>query len=139
MKHLHRWIKGLMDGLDSKVDERTRTRVLEDCGRVCISSSFIKRVKQVWERSGHLDSFLENVGEVWGHIKREGDGIYVEYGECYCPLVKGYPGKISSSWCNCSRGWLLELFERALGRPVKIELEKSIKQGDDICRFRILL
>ena len=139
MKHLHRWIKGLMDGLDSKVDERTRTRVLEDCGRVCISSSFIKRVKHVWERSGDLDSFLENVGEVWGHIKREGDVIYVEYGECYCPLVKGYPEKISSSWCNCSRGWLLELFERALGRPVKIELEKSIKQGDDICRFRILL
>jgi predicted hydrocarbon binding protein len=112
---------------------------LEDCGRVCISSSFIKRVKQAWERSDDLDSFLVNGGEVWGHIERGGDGIYVEYGECYCPLVKGYPEKISSSWCNCSRGWLLELFERALERPVKIELEKSIKQGDDVCRFRILL
>lgn len=139
MKHTHRWIESLMANMDAKVDEETRVKILENCGRSCIPTSFLKKARSCQEKSEDLDDFLERLGKIWNHLKREGGDIYVEYDKCYCPLVKTFPGELSSSWCNCSRGWLLELFESALGRPVGVELEKSIRQGDDICRFKIRL
>lgn len=134
-----------MEGLDSEVDEETITKILEDCGRNCISRSFIEEMKAVWKKSEDLDLLLRKINEVWGNaganasIKRGGDGIYAEYGECYCPIVQDYLEELSSSWCICSCGWLLELFESVLERPVEVELEKSVKRGDDICRFRLIL
>lgn len=140
---MHRWIRRLMEGMDSEVDEETRTRILEDCGRNCIPLGFIEKMKAVWEEYD-LDGLLENINNVWAsaganaYVKRRGDRIYAEFGDCYCPIVQDYPEELSSSWCNCSRGWLLELFESVFGRTVEVELEKSIKQGDEICKFRII-
>lgn len=139
MKHTHRWIESLMANMDAEVDEETRVKILENCGRSCIPTSFLKKARSCQEKSEDLDDFLERLGKIWNHLKREGGDIYVKYDKCYCPLVKTFPGELSYSWCNCSRGWLLELFESALGRPVGVELEKSIRQGDDICRFKIRL
>jgi predicted hydrocarbon binding protein len=48
-------------------------------------------------------------------------------------------GKLSATYCNCSRGWAKELFEGALGRTVEVIMEKSIINGDNQCKFRILL
>jgi predicted hydrocarbon binding protein len=72
-------------------------------------------------------------------LQGKGDAVYVVYDRCYCPLVKGYDGKLSPTFCSCSRGWIKELFESVLKKPVEVKLEKSVKQGDEICRFRIHL
>jgi predicted hydrocarbon binding protein len=48
-------------------------------------------------------------------------------------------GKLSATYCNCSRGWAKALFEGALGRTVEVIMEKSIINGDNQCKFRILL
>jgi len=89
-----------------------------------------------------INEFLERLGKVWSHLQREGENIYVVYDKCYCPLgralLKDYPGQLSS-YCNCSRGWIREMFESALKRPVEVELEKSIIQGDNLCRFKVIL
>jgi predicted hydrocarbon binding protein len=139
MKHLHKWIKSLMENLDAKVDEETRVKVLENCGRTCISRSFIKRAQACKNSARNIDEFLDKLSQIWSHLQRDGDNIYVAYERCYCPLVKAYPDKLSPTFCNCSRGWIKELFESVLERPVNIELEKSIRQGDDVCRFRVRL
>jgi hypothetical protein len=89
-----------------------------------------------------LNEFLDKLGKVWSHLHREGENLYIVYKKCYCPLgralLKDYPGQLSS-YCNCSRGWIKEMFEYALKKPVKVELEKSIVHGDNLCRFRITI
>ncbi len=139
MNHAHRWIRALVESLEEETDEETRGRILEKCGRSCVPRSFIEKVKACHDESEDLDGFLENLNGVWSHVKREGDEIYVEYEECYCPLVKKYPLKNLPTFCNCSKGWIMELFGSALGRPVGVELESTIRQGGDVCRFRLIL
>jgi predicted hydrocarbon binding protein len=48
-------------------------------------------------------------------------------------------GKLSGTYCNCSRGWAKALFEGATGKPVEVNMEKSIINGDDQCRFEVIL
>lgn len=139
MKHSHKWIKTLITSLDKELDEKTRAKILENCGRTCITHSFIQKAKKCKEESRDLNEFVDKLSKVWKHLKKDGDNIYVIYEKCYCPLVEAYPERLSSTWCNCSRGWIRELFESALGKPVEVKIEKSIKQGDDICKFRVRL
>jgi predicted hydrocarbon binding protein len=139
MKHLHRWIKSLIDNLDAHVDEKTRVKVLENCGRTCISRDLIKKAQACKNSAKDIEEFLDKLSQIWSHLQRDDDEIHVVYEKCYCPLVKAYPEKLSPTFCNCSRGWIKELFESVLERPVDVEIEKSIRQGDDVCKFRVLL
>ena len=137
MKHVHKWIGTLVDRLDTDLDEGTRARVLEACGRTCIPRSFVNKAKKCRDQAKDTDEFLDKLGKMWSHLHRTGDDVYVVYEKCYCPLVKDYPGELSSTWCNCSRGWAKELFEAALEGPVDVELLQSIRQGDEVCKLAV--
>jgi Family of unknown function (DUF6144) len=137
MTHLQKWVGTLIDGLDSSVDEETKINLLENCGRKCISPNFIKKVKSCKAKSKNNDDFLDRLGAIWKHLRLSGDKIFVEYDRCYCPMIKSYKGRLSAAFCNCSRGWIKEAFESAIEKPVTVVLEKSIKRGDKICRFRV--
>jgi len=139
LKHSHKWIKSLTESLDSQCKPELRAKILESCGRNCIPRSFIKRAQILKKESKDMNDFLEKLGKKWKHMQRDNDNVYIVYEKCYCPLVKDYPEKLSPTWCNCSRGWIKELFESALERPVEVKLEKSIKQGDSLCKFELLL
>lgn len=135
-----KWITNLMDGLDKNVDEKTIAKVLEQCGRQCQSQSFIKKARGIYEKSKNTDDFLEKLGRVYKHLQKEGDNVYLVYSKCYCSQVNKIPkGKLSGTYCNCSRGWAKALFEGATGRPVDVIMEKSIINGDNQCKFRIIL
>jgi predicted hydrocarbon binding protein len=139
LTHAHKWIKSLVQSLDENVDEETRTKILERCGRNCISRNMIARTKKIRTNSKDIGEFLVKLSKNWKHLKLDGNEIHVEYEKCYCPLVRDYHENLPVTFCNCSRGWLKELFESALEKPVKVKLEKSIKRGDNICRFRVVL
>ena len=129
-----------MDGLDEHVDEKTRAMILEQCGRQCQSQSFVKKAKDIYEKSSSINDFLDKLGRVYKHLHREGDNVYIVYPRCYCSQVNKIPkGKLSGTYCNCSRGWSKALFEGALGRPVEVVMEKSIINGDNQCKFRVIL
>jgi predicted ArsR family transcriptional regulator len=135
-----KWITALMDGLGKNVEEKTLARVLEQCGRQCQSQSFIKKARSLYENSRSTDEFLDKLGKVYKHLRKEGDRVYLVYPRCYCSQVNKIPkGKLSGAYCNCSRGWARALFEGALGRDVEVVKEKSIIGGDGECRFRIVL
>jgi predicted hydrocarbon binding protein len=139
MKHSHKWIATLLAGLDEQVDAETRVAVLEGCGRTCITDSMVKRAKACRAEARDEAEFLDKLGQAWKHLQREGDEVYVVYPRCYCPLVKDFSGDLSATWCNCSRGWVKELFEQALGKPVQVDLLQSIRQGDKSCKFQVHL
>ena len=137
---MEKWICNLMAGLDEHVDKDTQVKILEQCGRQCQSQSFIKKARGIYEKSKDVDEFLDKFGKVYKHLHREGDSVYIVYPKCYCSFVNKIPlGKLSATYCNCSRGWAKALFEGALKRPVEVTMEKSIKQGDKQCKFKITL
>ena len=137
MKHSHKWIGAAVASLGERVNRRVATRVLEDCGRNCITRSMLQRARRCKAQARTTDEFLDKLAGIWSHLERKGERLYVTYPRCYCPIVKGYKGKMPAAWCNCSQGWIKELFETSLGRPVKVKLEASIVRGDRGCRFRV--
>ncbi|MFB0502429.1 MAG: DUF6144 family protein [Candidatus Bathyarchaeia archaeon] len=138
--HVEKWICQLMTGLDEHVDKETIAKVLEQCGRQCQSQSLIKKARSIYEKSKNVDDFLDSFGKVYKHLHREGNSLYIVYPKCYCSIVNKIPsGKLSATYCKCSRGWAKALFEGALERPVEVTMEQSIKQGDKQCKFKITL
>lgn len=139
-KRTENWVMCLMAGLDRHVDEKTRLKVLEQCGRQCQSQGFIKKAKVLFQESKNTDEFLEKLGQAYKHIHREGDKVYIIYPKCYCSQVNKIPkGKLSATYCNCSRGWVKALFEGATGKPVEVTMENSIIKGDKQCKFKVAL
>jgi predicted hydrocarbon binding protein len=139
MNHLHKWIKSLMENLDEHVDEKTKITVLENWGRACITRSFLKKVQKCKKNAENTSEFVDRLQQIWSNLHRDGDDISVVYKTCYCPLVRGCSQQLPATFCNCSRGWIKELFESALEKHVDVILEKSILRGDDCCKLRVYL
>ena len=53
--------------------------------------------------------------------------------------VASGPDRLPDTYCNCSRGWLLEVFENITGKPASVELLSSIRRGGADCRFVVRL
>jgi len=137
---MERWITCLIAGLDKNAEKERIIKVLEQCGRQCQSESFINKARNIYQKSKNTDEFLDKLGKVYKHLHREGDNVYIIYPKCFCSFVnKISPGKLSATYCNCSRGWAKALFEGAMGKPVDVILEESIVNGDEKCKFRISL
>lgn len=142
MAHHHTWLATLMDGLDASVDAQTRAQILEACGRACARTHGVERARELVEGAADIDGILARLNHRrigGGRLQREGDTITGIYEKCYCPLLKGSTGEVSPSFCECSRGWLKELFEAVLGRPAAVEFEQTVQRGDPLCRFVIRL
>jgi len=139
-KRVEKWVCSLIAGLDEHVDKETLAKVLEECGKQCQSPSFIRKARNIYQKSKNIEEFLDKFGKVYKHLHREGNSIYIVYPRCYCSIVNKIPvGKLSATYCNCSRGWAKALFEGALKRPVEVTMMESIKRGDKQCRFKITL
>ena len=137
---MERWITCLIAALDENVDAETRAKVLEPCGRQCQSQRFIQKARNIYQKSKNLSEFVVKFGKIYKNLQKEGDNVYIVYPECYCSFVNKIPaGKLSATYCNCSRGWVKALFEGALERPVEIIMAESIMKGDKQCKFRITL
>jgi len=59
---------------------------------------------------------------------------------CFCPLVRDHLDEgMPKTFCNCGAGWFRTQWEGATGKPVTIEILKSVLGGDDECSFAITL
>ena len=139
----HGSVQELIDRLrqaeaEGRVDEEIIS-MLECRGRECIGATYIQKAKAAAKDAQTDEEFLDNLAKSVSMLQREGDAIYMVYPECYCHHLKGFEGKVPYSYCYCSVGWVKEMFERALGRPVGVEVEASVLRGDDACRLRVLM
>jgi predicted hydrocarbon binding protein len=134
------FMKCLMDNFERQFSEDVRIKVLENCGRRCIGATTIKKAKGIKRNTKSLAELIDDLNKQHiggGKLKLENNKINVEYGKCYCGMVSKTKEKFSSTYCNCSRGYLLELFEQIFEKPVKIDLAESIIQGAKSCKFII--
>jgi len=148
MSFAQTYIKRFMDAVDHECDEATRIRLMHANGKACFIGSGAKPFP------GGLDAFIEEAKK-WvapnpPFIRREGDIVYFDYvqnpaglkvkdGWCLCPLVEKGPPGLSGTFCECSVGYVTQMFTDLTGKPVRVELLESLKRGGKGCRFRINL
>jgi predicted hydrocarbon binding protein len=137
-KFVHNWILNLMENMDEQLDEGEKIKLLEECGRACAKSHAKEEaLKHKGDLDGWLGLFKKWVG--FDNVQMEAKAVRVIYSKCLCPLVRDNPPLMSKTYCNCSRGWLKEVFETVVEKPVEVMLEDSIMQGGKQCRFSVLI
>lgn len=136
---LSRWIDALMQGLDESVEEETKKKILEKCGRACsIHHGHIEKIKSMKKSGKNLSEILEkmNEDEMWcGDWIKKGNIIYSICRVCECPFVISEMLRLSPTFCYCSRGFVKSIFETIFDNPVQVELKKAIGRGDNVCHF----
>lgn len=113
--------------------------ILYDRGCNCISKTMLKKAtdarKNVKNESEIIDNLIKNIrfiNEIEGKL-------YMIYPKCYCHRLKNNNSDIPKTYCYCSEGWVKHLFETALGKEVKVNIEKSVRWRNEKCQIRIEL
>ena len=130
------WVKAFLKNLDASFDEAGRIRLMESCGRDCARRGATKMAESY---RGNVDGMIAALAGHLGkeNVKRDSERVILIYPECYCPMVSKSKESLSDTWCECSKGWVLEMFGIAADKPVEVKLVQSIKRGDAVCRFEI--
>lgn len=154
------WVKEAMDKLDARVaDEEMKIKIMTECSCQCYEEH-IEEFKKEYRKSRDIDRLLEIMhGKVF-LVKpvRDGDIVYVtkaprfpeeyrkaktieekRYFFCHCDHVRAAMGRISPTYCLCGAGWCKRIWEGVLERSIKVDILKSVLQGDDVCRFAVHL
>lgn len=133
-------IPDILRTMETEAAPETLAKCLQCCGRCCLDPEIVSTAKTYYAESGKdLDKLLTMLNQegIGGGSMRQQDGkIYASYSACYCPNAQGET-ELPYSYCNCSQGWFMELFEGVLGHPVKVIVEQSIIRGADQCKFVI--
>jgi len=146
------WVKWVVGHMDSMLDDDTKKKVLKACGRSCHIYAFgvASEQKATPEQAAQFLNYMEAQGyEVrreagtitilysWGRDHQNPMGLIMSDGYCMCPIVESGPPGLSPTYCHCSAGYVGEMFERWMGRPVEVEILESLKSGGKDCRFKI--
>ncbi len=140
LKQRAEFVTAALERLESAAGEASAAQVMEACA--CDSQIHAEKARDLYQKAGgDMDAFIQllirDTG-VFGKMEREGDILNVIYPRCIC-WAKYAAGKISPTFCHCGNGYVRQLFEGALGRPVRVDLVKSIAAGDEECRFAVHL
>jgi predicted hydrocarbon binding protein len=132
------WIITFMKNLNAHCDEETRTQLMLSCGRDCARHASITLAET---SKGDVDKFISKLAKIIGkeNCYRESDSVHLTYNKCLCKMVSKEPEKLSDTYCICSKGWLLEMFETAAQKPVQVEILQTIKRGHPSCKFIVKL
>ena len=163
------WVKGAMEKLDNLADQGKKYDILSSCAHVFPVGQIEKLKVVYEEARTRTNDSLKAVDAViefmdedpgWGEPPlRKGNVIYStkqprdpqayknaksqaekRKSYCFCPLVRNHLDKgMSITFCYCGAGWCRQQWEGAIGKPVRIEVVKSVLKGDDVCQFAIHL
>jgi hypothetical protein len=130
------WVRNFLKNLDASMNPMERAAFMEANGRDCARKAAIRLAESC---KGDMAGFTEKLG---GWVGKENARLHegkvvLTYSECYCPMVSKIRERLSDTWCECSRGWVVQMFETVAGRPLNVTLLSSIKRGDSVCRFEV--
>ncbi len=101
---------------------------------------------RIWTDSyeGRTVAYIERSIPPWqreAHEQAE-DPRMRRYYACFCPLVREAIRRdeaLSASFCNCSGGWFVQMWEAILDRRLRVDVVESVLQGEERCVFRVHL
>lgn len=133
------WVSDLMDTMNEVLDEKTRIKLIEGCGRGCFRRHQFKvdiADKGKGDLKKLIDAYKANF-EIW----READIVHIRYGEvskmCYCPVARFLTAKENDLHCECTRSTHQAIFETAMGKPFKVDIIESLRRGGKTCHFAV--
>ncbi|MBN2226106.1 MAG: hypothetical protein JW763_01950 [candidate division Zixibacteria bacterium] len=148
------WIRDLLNNMDNILDNDTKIKLMHACGRSCHIDAFgvAGDEKPTDETAQRWMAYLRNAGYditragnltivqySWGRDHQNPWGLMIKDGYCLCPIVESIPKDLSPTFCNCSAGYVKEMFRRYLGKPVDVELVETLQMGGTDCRFKITI
>jgi hypothetical protein len=154
MKKVAMWVKAAMDRLEASTDLVKCEQIMLACGYNCFERNKrpmeiakVRRQKYHTEEA-FLATEVKNPPKGF-RFEREGNMLIQYYTphtygagiRCYCSLMRKLPEEVtaSSTYCQCSRGFVEKYWEGILGRPVRVELGNTAISGSDECKFVIHL
>jgi len=143
------WVKRFMNVLDNTLDEEIRKKLMMTNGKICYQE-WIESTDQQIDVVPY-EQWAARVRETVkdGSIQIDGNVIYFQYmgsaetGEaapenvCLCPMVESKPEGLSKTYCQCSVGYVKEMFEQTFGKSVDVQLVDSVLYGGKRCKFKI--
>ncbi|MHA1136075.1 MAG: GyrI-like domain-containing protein [Candidatus Thorarchaeota archaeon] len=152
-------VKCAVDILDEIATEDQKFEILSSCAHV-FPPELVKNMRVVYVETQSVEKVLEAMASAGNYPKftREGNILYsskqpynrVAYDKattreekmkayCFCPMIKHNLDEVSGTFCYCGSGWSRRLWEGILGKPVKVEIVKSLTKDDDECTFAVHL
>lgn len=146
------WVRRFMEVMEQNLDEKTREKLMQANGKACYIAYAGRGQKRATPVTfEHFADWIAKKGKDRGY-SLAGRDIFSEYtssaetgkpaGEniCLCPMVEAQAaGRIPAFYCLCSIGYVREMHEQLLGRPVAVQLVDSVLRGGKRCRFKINL
>ncbi len=143
-KEILHWIQSALTEISLLENEKGKG-ILEKCGRECAKSHDLHeeamKIRAEVKDKNDIDLLFKIYKKKvynTSRLYKQGNTIYLEYNKCGCPIVKS--GEVSNPFfCNCTKGYTKERFENLFGKPVRVELIKTMLRGDDICKQTITI
>jgi len=143
-------IKRIVAQLDAKLDPSKAREIMETCGQICHDGAHSKAAEP--PSPERVKGFLGWITKSFGPeaVRYEGDetviafkyvqnpqGLKVADGYCLCPIMEDAPKGVSRTYCYCSVGYVRQIFQNNLGKPVNVELTDSVLWGGKSCDFSV--
>lgn len=146
------WVGRFFDAMDRTLDENSRKKLMMANGKACFSAyagpstaqpgpdAVEKFVRWVEKNGGERGYSIEGKAISFEFVGSAETGQASPESVCLCPMAETQtPGKFSPTYCLCSLGYVKEMHERRLGRPVEVELVDSVLRGGKRCKFRMTI
>ena len=139
------WINDNLQEL-SQLDNNKGIEIINNCGKNCCKlSDLYKGACKVSNenKQADTDTLFHNFKEEYYHsdksdyFTKKGNTITLIFDKCTCPMVK--KGVNNSFLCNCTTGYSQKLCETLFRKAIRVDLQKSILQGDSICEQRVTI
>ena len=144
------WLPRFFATMDRTLDEQSRRKLMEANGKACFAAfAGPPKTQPGPDAFEKFKAWIEEKGKDRGY-SIEGRVISFEFTSsaetgqssaesiCLCPMAEAQTSKtLSPTFCLCSVGYVQEMHERVLGRPVEVELVDSVLRGGKRCRFRM--
>lgn len=154
------WVKAALGRLDDIADEEQKFWAVSKCAD-CYPPWRIQELRGAYLRNHDVDEAMDAMKgdtEWYSTPYREGNLVYhtkVPFDReawekatdrderrrayCHCALVQDRIDEVPPTYCYCGTGWVKQVWEGILDRPVRVEVLKSLPAGDDECQFLIHL
>jgi len=140
-----KWINTVLLQM-KELDTNQSAYVMENCGRECLKfSGMVEKIKNLRNSVNDKNdmkllfkTYKEQLYQNQPNLYKKDMDIYLEYQKCGCGMVT--EGDVTHPFlCNCTIGYTKQIFETLFGRPVKVELLKSILNGNNFCKQKITI
>ncbi|MDD2955570.1 MAG: DUF6144 family protein [Oscillospiraceae bacterium] len=132
------WVNGSMRRLEEEFDEAKAKEIRMKCHCTYGMDEKIALVKELVANSSNMEELANQKKAKEAGLSCKDGILYLQFDFCTCPMLAKVERVNTLSWCHCTAGYSAELFEKAFDCKVKINLQKSIKHGDDRCLIQII-